>query len=295
MARRKKAPALLEIIRRDQQRGQGKSLGVPAWWDRPEDKDFPEALREPPPAPEKPAAVQAPAMPPKPGPTPPTETLPSEPLGPVLAWRNGCLTVNLDLVMAVVTAGVFVILLAGAFLLGRHTAGPPAAPEADQSQQAQAPPQDTSHPVMDLFVPPRTAAERQQKPTTPPTAPRESTPKTPRIEPRAPRPVQAPARQPGLTYLILQVFPSNAQATAEHAQAFLAQHGLATSLERMHSGQWRLVTRDGADAKTAEGAAKLNAWALQAKRIGDAYLKSGGRYRFHKPYPWTCPASKRNP
>ncbi|GAG28547.1 unnamed protein product, partial [marine sediment metagenome] len=70
---------------------------------------------------------------------------------------------------------------------------------------------------------------------------------------------------------------------------------LTTTLEQMAGGVWRLITTQGADANTPQGADRLNALALQAKGIGDAYLRSGGRYRFHKPYPWTCPPRERNP
>jgi hypothetical protein len=90
-----------------------------------------------------------------------------------------------------------------------------------------------------------------------------------------------------MTYLVLQVFAANARNEAEEAQAFLKQHGLPTILEPMRQGKWRITTAEGANARTAEGTARLNELALTARQIGDAYARAGGRYRFHKPYPWT--------
>ncbi|GAG18201.1 unnamed protein product, partial [marine sediment metagenome] len=45
MARSKKGPALLEIIHREQQRGEGSPLDVPAWWARSGEREMPTPQR----------------------------------------------------------------------------------------------------------------------------------------------------------------------------------------------------------------------------------------------------------
>lgn len=268
-ARKRSSRGLLEILHQDARRRQGDSLGLPTWWKRTEGP-----APQPPerPAPQPAAAEEPPSQPARP-PEPVSEE-PAEVTGPVLAWRDGCLTINLDVVMAVVGGGVLVLLLAGAFLLGQHTAGPPAAtqPEASKNRETQS--------VLNVLGLEQGADQTQKQPA----ADRPPARQAPAQQPTAAQ------RQPGMTYLVLQIFPSGARATAEHAQAFLAEHGLPTTLERMDTGQWSLVTAEGADARTPQGARRLNELVLQAKSIGDEYLKSGGRYRFHMPYQWTYPS-----
>jgi hypothetical protein len=283
VARKRSSRALLEILHQDARRRQGPSLALPTWWKRAEGP-------APLPPEEGPAPEPAAAEPPRPAapPSEPARTLePSseevcEVGGPVLSWRDGCLTIHLDAVMAVFVGGVLILLLAGAFLLGQHTAGP-ANPEA--TQQATSKSQETQSVLGVLGL--QQGADQIQK------QPAADQPVAARRPPARQVPAQQPPpdqRQPGRTYLVLQVFSSEARTAAEHARAFLSEHGLPTTLERMDTGQWSLVTAEGADAQTQEGARRLRELALQAKSIGDEYLKSGGRYRFHMPYQWTYPS-----
>jgi hypothetical protein len=197
--------------------------------------------------------------------------------------------------MAVIIGSIAVLVLAGAFMLGQRVGGPSSGPD----QLAHSDAAELGDPdSVDLLLGPTEREERRApRPTISSPQPAEAAPSrraqqpaetatpstpTPAREQEA-APQRIPSRQAGLTYLVLQEFPASARDEADRAQAFLAEHGMATTIERMANRRWQIVTLEGGD-RTPEGRARLERLAEQAKEIGRAYARTGGRYRFHDPY-----------
>ena len=308
MAKSKHAPALFEVIKsQEQQRKQDSGrLALPKWWrsgggegDEPVDVEGEEAeatgvaepevvvadreaavpVVEPQPAPRKPAPVlEVPATPTTPV---PRAAIPISGGGaggidrdddgllepaPWIGVRSGRLEISLTLINAVVVAGGILLALLCSYQVGARFGGPE--PAVTSGEEAETP--DSS--LLDVG-----SQEGAGETNTGSDGSRAG------LGPLSP--AGDAARSPGLNYVLVQGFKPEHEDDAWHAQQWLAEQGVATTVERARGNRgWLLITVEGFDY--SEDLAQR--WEERIQNLGqlykDAYKgKREIRYDFRAP------------
>jgi len=93
-----------------------------------------------------------------------------------------------------------------------------------------------------------------------------------------------PGRQVGWNYIWIETF--NTQEEALNAQSFIKNNSVESTIHHLvQSQRWGLFSTEGFNFKIPEDRDKCEQLQEKIKVIGQAYAKSGGRYRFHQCYP----------
>lgn len=107
--------------------------------------------------------------------------------------------------------------------------------------------------------------------------------KSPPAEPAAAaapsRSGNAPAWTRGLTYILAQEFAGQNVEAADRAQAFLAEHGIASTVVRSRGGAVHLMVTQGFDTKDPKQKESGEQLLQKLRAVGAKYYASGGGYK----------------
>lgn len=262
MPSRKKRPVLFEVV----------------GYRRPRPKVWSERTGEAPP-PDAPApAVGTPPERHAPLATPPAETSYRTARERSIQVVAGRVLLNLGWPELTVVGVFALVLLVGAFQVGRRSALPAADPNTAQQLFPDQPTGDDNHDVATPTLPdPR--HRQQQLPITPPTPGGEPRPEpiTDR-ETQTPPPVTPPPAQPELLpghyYVVAQFFPKSRREQAEAARDFLRNNGVAVFVQEAERDLRLMVEQPFANQRAAAPVLE------QVRKLGQQYNESGGGYDF---------------
>lgn len=240
MARKKKGKSLLEVIGTDPSKGD-RSLGVPSWFNKADDQPVGGTT----------------------GPDRTEQDMPKPADEPVMSVSGGRLRVSLNQVSAIVLFLAIILLGAGAFFLGRRTAPKTPAPAhgaATGGSDSGRP--GGKHPSV-VPVPGSDAGGDATNRRTSGMVSDDAT------------------RKKGYSYLVIQ---GDVQ-TYEQAQGikrFLYANSIdATVHKSRHTGKYKVTDMRGfRNIHSAQTKAAINKYVEQIERLGDEYLRRGGRYGF---------------
>jgi len=260
MPRSKKAPALFELIQR-QQAQPARSAPVQATGRRQKHQPVsPTPPDQPPPA--APAASN----------TSPTIA------GPPISFQDGRTNLSLSPVSCAVVLGTVLLLIAGSFSLGRRAGWR----DLEHTTQAAAPDElanaRQSTPDANVFQNLLTRSAGQS-----------STPS--QAKPRPPAP-SAYARnvplQPGKTYLVIQTF-SNSPNDAVRAQEFLTAKNVPTQIVQAGTNSVHLLSAESFDYSDPDDRDRFEQFRKSLRVLGRIYAskKYRGGYDFRDCYPYT--------
>lgn len=175
--------------------------------------------------------------------------------GPLIKASGGRVTLSLNQVSAAVVVIALLVIVAGAYMLGRQ-----ARPQAPGSLA----PAATQPANPNVLMPtPRRAVQ-----TPPSTQPAEAG--------LAPTPDDA-AREKRLEYLVIQSFIKNAE-DAQDIKRFLHRKGVACTLNHGAAGALIVKSMQGFASRNSPEAKQYVEWMQQ---LGREYRKEGGQYDFH--------------
>jgi len=289
---KKNGKSLYEVLSNRSSKSE-RPLGVPGWFGQarpsqpaegpPAPPPLPEQTEpEPEPAPEPPAQPepQPPAQPaPAPAPAPaegtyrpaapkprraPIVARPAAPTGRgerIVSIAGGRMRISLNQVSAVVFFGGLIVLMFGAFVLGRQTAGT-APTGAPQTAGVRPGPTGRRGGVAPVPVPPRREAPRQ---ATAGMVPDDA------------------ARPEDRRYLVIQGgIPTRQEAL--RVKRFLYDRGVDATIHRMrNTGRYYIKDMRGWPVEdTATVRRQIKEYVEHIERLGGQYLASGGRWGFHQ-------------
>ncbi|MBI4717058.1 MAG: hypothetical protein HY763_04580 [Planctomycetes bacterium] len=107
--------------------------------------------------------------------------------------------------------------------------------------------------------------------------------KSPPAEPAAAASPSRAGNQPiwtrGLTYILAQEFAGQNVEAADRAQAFLAEHGIASTVVRSRGGAVHLMVTQGFDTKDPKQKESGEQLLQKLRAVGAKYYASGGGYK----------------
>ncbi len=306
MAKSKHAPALFEVINKQQEVRKEGRVPLPKWWkgrdaaaSEPEAPDA-HSPGEAADGSHDPGGPTAPSAGPAPSPLAPPAApesadastiersrparrmvaIPGDPPDdeapqrPIFSLHAGRLELSLNPVNGAIAAGVLLLTIYVGFELGRsagrQTPLTGVSAGATSLDDTSAPP--VNQDVLKIGQP--GGGSPPPKPITPArpgTAGIQAAPPGPRPQPVPANPELASERVPGLNYVVLESFADSDRADAEHAQAWFQQaKGIGTTIERK-GDRWQLVTTRGYDWTSPVDKSEAERFSSSVPKLGQEY------------------------
>ena len=258
MPRSKRAPALFELIQRQQAQG-ARSAPIPATGGRQEDQSVSATPPDQPPPPAPAASHTSPTV-----------------AGPPISFQDGRAHLSLSPVSCAVVLGTVLLLIAGSFSLGRRAGWR----DVEHTSQTAAPDNlanaRQSTPNASVFHSLLTRSAGQSTP--------------PQVKPHPPAPTYSRnvPLQPGKTYLVIQTFKDSSD-DAVRAQEFLAAKNVPTKVVQAGTTSVHLLSAESFDYGDSDDRDRFEQFRKSLRVLGRIYAskKYRGGYDFRDCYPYT--------